>query len=145
MKFSRLRALGWNVPVSKSQRVAESHAPVEVNKTPTLIHRDLGMSYFHMINEELNEYRESVQNEDLNKEDRLIAIADALIDMLYLIFGAISAYGFKMIAKRLFLEVHRSNKTKIKDGNVVVNTDGKVMKRKEDYEAPYLSKIIFED
>ena len=134
----------WNKPVSEAQNKMDCHAPVEMNDTPKVIHRDLGMLYFHMLNEELREYREAVQDEDLTQEEKLIQIADALIDIQYVLNGAIAAHGLTDKAEALFKEVHRSNLTKIKDGNVVLNEDGKVMKRKDDYEAPFLSKILFE-
>tara|TARA_R110002020_G_scaffold448924_1_gene661872 strand:+ start:306 stop:752 length:447 start_codon:yes stop_codon:yes gene_type:complete len=133
----------WNQPISEAQKVMECHAPVVSNDKPTLIHRDTGMLYFHMLNEELNEFRAAVQDEESDKEARLIEVADALIDLTYIINGALDAYGLGKVSEELFNEVHRSNLTKIPNGNVILNEDGKVQKPKDTYEAPNLSAIIF--
>ena len=133
----------WNEPISEAQKLMNCHAPVVSNNKPTLIHRYMGMLYFHMLNEELQEFREAVQNEEMDKEARVIEIADALIDLTYIINGALDAYGLADKAEDLFNEVHRSNMTKIPDGNVILNEDGKVMKPKDTYEAPNLSAIIY--
>ena len=43
-------------------------------------------------------------------EENLVHIADALADLLYVVFGTAAAYGIPM--DEIFQEVHRSNMTK---------------------------------
>ena len=57
----------------------------------------------------------------------LTGIADALGDLLYVVYGAAVTYGIDM--EPVFNEIHRSNMTKIwPDGKVHKNDDGKVIK-----------------
>jgi predicted HAD superfamily Cof-like phosphohydrolase len=57
-----------------------------------------------LLEEEVAEYNQAVENRDL------VEIADALGDMVYVIFGTALAYGIDLDA--VFAEIHRSNMDK---------------------------------
>ncbi len=89
---------------------------------------------FDLIDEELTELHEGMQNESL------VEIADALTDLLYVVYGAGHAYGIDL--DKTFAEVHRSNMTKLgEDGKPIRREDGKVMKSSR-YEPPKLQEIV---
>lgn len=70
----------------------------------------------------------------------IIDIADALADLLYVVFGAALAYGIPIAD--VFAEVHRSNMTKsmLKDEKSV---KGKTLKG-DDYDPPNIRKVLEE-
>lgn len=76
-----------------------------------------------LLQEELEEYQRAGETGDL------VAIADALTDLLYVLLGTYIAHGLQDVAEELFEEVHRSNMSKL-DGNgePVTREDGKVLK-----------------
>ena len=87
-----------------------------------------------LINEEYKELVESMEQQDL------ISVADALTDLLYVVYGAGLAFGINL--DECFDEVHRSNMSKLdSNGNPIYREDGKVMKSPNYFE-PNLEKII---
>lgn len=67
-------------------------------------------------------------------------IADALGDLLYVVYGAAITYGIDM--EPIFNEIHRSNMTKIwPDGSVHRNEAGKVVKP-DSYSPANLAPIL---
>lgn len=70
-------------------------------------------------------------------QNELIAIADALGDILYVVLGTAVSYGLDM--ERIFAEIHRSNMTKVGGSK---RGDGKWLKP-ESYEPPRLGEIIY--
>ena len=87
-----------------------------------------------LIEEELEELKEAIVADDL------VAVADALTDILYVTYGAGAAFGMNLDV--CFHEVHSSNMTKVgPDGKPVYREDGKVMKG-PDYREPDLQTII---
>ena len=87
-----------------------------------------------LINEEYKELVESMEQQDL------IGVADALTDLLYVVYGAGLAFGINL--DECFDEVHRSNMSKLdSNGNPIYREDGKVMKSPNYFE-PNLEKII---
>jgi predicted HAD superfamily Cof-like phosphohydrolase len=76
-----------------------------------------------LIQEELNEYREAAEARDL------VAVADALSDLMYVVLGTYVSHGLQNVAEALFAEVHHSNMSKLdENGNVIYRADGKVLK-----------------
>lgn len=119
------------------EKVIEFHEVFgsEINYTPTLVGEDLESLRILLIEEELGELKEALS------EDNLVSIADALTDILYVVYGAGVTYGIDLDAT--FAEVHRSNMSKLgENGEVVEREDGKVLKG-PDYTPPNLFKILF--
>ena len=74
-----------------------------------------------LIREEYEELEEAIENKNL------IGVADALTDILYVVYGAGHAFGLDLDA--CFVEVHDSNMSKLgEDGRPVYRDDGKVLK-----------------
>jgi predicted HAD superfamily Cof-like phosphohydrolase len=74
-----------------------------------------------LIAEELDELREGIDNKDL------VEIADALADLLYVVYGVGHLYGVNL--DRCLDIVHTSNMTKLgEDGKPIYRDDGKIMK-----------------
>ena len=74
-----------------------------------------------LIQEELDELSDAVADRDM------IQIADALTDLLYVIYGAGHAFGIDL--DECFQEVHASNMSKLgENGRPIYREDGKVMK-----------------
>lgn len=87
-----------------------------------------------LIDEELNELREATGKQDL------VGIADALTDLLYVVYGAGHAYGINL--DDCFAEVHRSNMSKLdEESQPIYREDGKVLKG-PNYIPPDLGQII---
>ena len=89
-----------------------------------------------LIQEELNEYREAAEARDL------VAVADALSDLMYVVLGTYVSHGLQNAAEALFDEVHRSNMSKLDaDGQVIYRADGKVLKS-DRWRPPDLRSIL---
>lgn len=97
---------------------------------PTIPPLDVERLRVRLIEEELDEFRQAAHDEDFVK------IADALGDLLYVVYGAADAYGIDM--ESVFAEIHRSNMTKV-DGPR--RADGKILKS-ANWSPPRLEGII---
>jgi len=139
--FKKIRT-EWMSQVRNAQIKIGDNAPLELNNKPTLIHRDCAMRYYHMSLEEVNERREAIQSDSLTDEERLIEVADALADEYYLWAQAVISHGLEDKIEELVLEVHRSNLTKLQDGEMITNDIGKIQKPLS-YESPNLKSILF--
>lgn len=88
----------------------------------------------NLIEEEVQELREAMYRQDI------VEIADALADILYVVYGAGHAFGIDL--DKCYEEVHSSNMSKLdKNGKPIYRKDGKVMKG-ENYSPPNLLKIV---
>ena len=87
---------------------------------------------YNLIYEELSEYYLAGDT---------IEEADAIGDMLYLVFGAVIDAGLEDKIEAIFDEIHRSNMSKLEDGRPIYREDGKVMKGK-DYFPPNIKEIL---
>ena len=85
-----------------------------------------------LIEEELAELRNA------GEARNLVAVADALADMLYVVYGAAQAYGIDL--QPVFREIHRSNMSK-GDPEVVRRPDGKILKG-DHYSPPRVSEVM---
>ena len=92
---------------------------------------------YKLLQEELDEYWDAMVKGDI------VGIADALIDIQYVLIGAFEKHGInEECFEELFDEVHASNMSKLDDnGNPITREDGKVLKGKG-YFKPNLKKII---
>lgn len=87
-----------------------------------------------LIEEELQELKDAVNTKNT------IEIADALTDLLYVVYGAGHTYGINL--DKTFKEVHLSNMSKLgEDGKPIYREDGKVLKGPKFFE-PRLEEII---
>ena len=89
-----------------------------------------------LIEEELGE----LQNAIIDADGTLVDVADALSDLLYVVYGAGHSFGIDL--DKCFTEVHRSNMSKLgEDGKPIYREDGKVLKG-ENFREPNLNKIL---
>ena len=106
----------------------------EVLYIPTLPDFNLAALRLDLIEEEVQELRDGLGRSSL------LEVADALTDILYVVYGAGHAFGIDL--DDCFHEVHRSNMTKLgEDGRPLYREDGKVMKG-PNYEEPDLAQFV---
>ena len=90
-------------------------------KKPTLPNDELANLRLDLIAEETGELYSALA------EKNIVQIADALTDILYVVYGAGHAFGIDL--DDCFREVHESNMSKLgADGKPVYRDDGKVLK-----------------
>ena len=75
-------------------------------KKPSLIPKDRSDLRYNLMDEEVDEYREGVQNKDLEN------IAKEMCDILYTAYGTILEHGLQDIIDDVFREVHDSHMSK---------------------------------
>ena len=106
----------------------------EVKKTPELPDEETRKLRLELIAEELEELWDAIEDKNL------VAIADALTDILYVTYGAGHAFGIDL--DECFREVQRSNMSKLgEDGKPIYREDGKVLKG-PNYSEPDLKGLI---
>lgn len=108
---------------------------IPVRKNPTLIDEEEHNLKFNLMLEELNEYMLACSESNL--ED----VADAVVDMMYILYGIILAHGLSNVIFDMFEEVHNSNMSKLENGKVLRRSDGKIMKGSE-YFKPNLKQFL---
>ena len=105
-------------------------------KPTASISKDDYLLRFNLMKEENEEYLQAAKSGDL------VEIADAIGDMLYILCGTMLKHGLQEKMESIFLEIQRSNMSKLdKDGKPIYRKDGKVMKS-EMYFKPDIKKII---
>lgn len=106
----------------------------EVKSSPEFPDPVIQMLRVELIKEELQELQEAIHAKDI------VEVADALTDLLYVVYGAGAAFGIDLDA--CFEEVHESNMSKLMpDGTVKRREDGKVLKGPNFFE-PNLKKVL---
>lgn len=106
----------------------------EVLYIPTMPDFNLAALRLDLIEEEVQELRDGLGR------GSLLEVADALTDILYVVYGAGHAFGIDL--DDCFHEVHSSNMTKLgEDGRPIYREDGKVMKG-PNYREPDLGQFI---
>jgi predicted HAD superfamily Cof-like phosphohydrolase len=106
----------------------------EVKSEPGLPNEDVMDLRYELIREELDELAEGLVNKDI------VEIADALTDILYVVYGAGAAFGIDLDA--CFDEVQRSNMSKLgANGKPIYREDGKILKG-PDFFQPDLKKVL---
>ena len=91
-----------------------------------------------LIEEELGEFKDAI----LSADGTLVDVADALSDLLYVVYGAGHSFGLDLDA--CFKEVHRSNMSKLdENGEPIYREDGKVLKG-PDFTEPDLESMIYD-
>jgi predicted HAD superfamily Cof-like phosphohydrolase len=84
-----------------------------------------------LIEEELAEFRNAGEAQDV------VGVADALADLLYVVYGAAEEYGIDL--EPVFAEIHRSNMSK--DPRAGCRADGKVCKGTS-YQPPDVRGVV---
>lgn len=79
-----------------------------------------------LIQEELNELGDALHETVATTDERLVDVADALADLIYVVLGSAVVWGIDL--SPVFEEVHRSNMAKIVNGVVLRRADGKIEK-----------------
>jgi predicted HAD superfamily Cof-like phosphohydrolase len=140
MTFRRRRsdmAEGWKKPLDAAAAVAEFHKAfnLPMQQFPTTeVGDDLVKLRVALLEEEVDEFVTASEKGDL------IAIADALADIVYVIYGTALTYGIDLDA--VLREVHRSNMSKLdEDGKPLIREDGKVLKS-EQYFPPDVASVL---
>lgn len=123
----------------KIQSVYEFHEAFGIGNNQTPEH-NIGEREFELrhrlMKEENEEYLEACKNGDM------VEIADALGDMMYILYGTICKHGLQDRIGDIFDEIHRSNMSKLgADGKPIYREDGKVMKG-ENYFRPNIAKYL---
>jgi predicted HAD superfamily Cof-like phosphohydrolase len=105
-----------------------------IGTTPSLTATTTDQLRLDLVDEEVEELHRAIEDGDL------VAVADALADIVYVAFGAADTWGFDLGA--VILEVHRSNMTKLgEDGRPELRSDGKVLKGPH-YEPPNIPAVL---
>jgi predicted HAD superfamily Cof-like phosphohydrolase len=114
----------------KSFGISNNYEPtVELSK------KDIQLR-FDLLNEENNEYIEAAKNGDL------VEVADALGDIMYILFGTIMKHGMQHKIVEVFEEIQKSNMSKLDaNGQPIYREDGKVLKGPH-YFKPDIKKIL---
>ena len=87
-----------------------------------------------LLQEEVGEFITASEKGDL------VAIADALADIAYVVYGTALTYGIDLDSA--LREVHRSNMSKLgNDGKPLIRDDGKVLKS-ERYIPPDIASVL---
>jgi len=106
----------------------------EINTKPSFPDEKIVQLRYNLIKEELDELSSAIKDKDI------IEVADALTDLLYVVYGAGHSWGIDL--DKCFAEVQRSNMSKLgKDGEAIYNEHGKVMKG-PNYSKPNLKQFF---
>jgi predicted HAD superfamily Cof-like phosphohydrolase len=109
---------------------------IENNQSPTLLDEAGSRLRFELMKEENEEYLEATKHGDM------VEIADALGDQLYILCGTLLRHGLQHKIEEVFLEIQRSNMSKLDaDGNPIYREDGKVLKS-ELYFKPDIRSVL---
>lgn len=109
-----------------------------VIESPSIPAMDRQTLRYKLIKEETAELMEAFIKNDI------IAVADALTDLLYVVNGCVVECGLKDYIEDCHDEVHASNMSKLdENGKPIYRDDGKVLKG-PNYFAPNLKKILNE-
>lgn len=117
-----------------------------ISDSPCLISKEKAQLRYDLGKEELDEYLEAVENNDL------VEICDSLSDQLYILLGTILEHGLQHIIEDCFNEVQDSNMSKLDDsGNPIINGEngvwdetrakGKVLKSRN-FREPNLKQFL---
>jgi predicted HAD superfamily Cof-like phosphohydrolase len=124
--------------IPNSQKVRKFHTIFghEIRATPGFPDEKVRMFRRNFIREELEEL------EVADDQNDIVGVADALGDLLYVVYGAALVYGIDIDA--VFREIHRSNMSKLgEDGKPIYReSDNKVMKG-PNYFKPDLETVLF--
>lgn len=110
-----------------------------IQRSPNaVIPQDVKVVRQRILQEEVDELEDAAKKEDL------VAVADALGDIIYVALGTVISYGLQDKFEKVFAEIHRANMSKLDEqGKPIFRDDGKILKSKL-YTAPKLEPIILD-
>ena len=112
----------------------------EVKKEPEFPDDNTVNARIDLIHEEFDELKQAIYSDEARNEGTLVAIADALTDILYVTYGMAHSFGIDI--DECFRTVHVSNMSKLdEDGKPIYRDDGKVLKG-PNYRPPNLKEIM---
>ena len=119
--------------------VAAFHAAFDLPRQPlpcAEVSAELAQLRVDLLVEEVGEFADATRNHDI------VAMADALGDIVYVAYGAAVTYGIDLDA--VVAEIHRSNMSKLDAaGRPVLREDGKVLKSSR-YRPPDVKRVLAE-
>jgi predicted HAD superfamily Cof-like phosphohydrolase len=119
--------------------VAAFHAAFDLPRQPlprANVNADLAQLRVDLLVEEVGEFADATSDQDI------VAMADALGDIVYVAYGAAVTYGIDLDA--VLAEIHRSNMSKLDaNGRPVLREDGKVLKSSR-YRPPNVERVLTE-
>ncbi len=116
-------------PEQQMVRDFHAHYLKDNGEVPTLVSDGTLLFRGRLIAEEAAEFLEAASDRDL------VEVADALVDILYVTYGAANVMGIDL--EPLFREVHRSNMSKLGRAD----STGKVTKGPE-WSAPRIEQLL---
>jgi predicted HAD superfamily Cof-like phosphohydrolase len=132
-----------NIPLREDHAIDVAAAVAEFHKAFSLPMRDtptaeidsyLAKLRIALLEEEVSEFVAASEKGDL------VGIADALADIVYVVYGTALTYGIDLDA--VLREVHRSNMSKLgSNGRPLIGGDGKVLKS-ERYFPPDIPAVL---
>lgn len=119
--------------VEQFMLAGEQDAPL----TPTVPDSSTAWLRMNMLLSEVNEYKEAKSacnqaklnlgtDQTTTQQAALVSMADALADMVYVIYGTAATYGIDL--DNVLDIVHDANMRKLVDGKVVKDEHGKIQK-----------------
>ena len=112
----------------------------EVKEEPKFPNDNTVNARIDLIHEEFDELKQAIYSDKARNEGTLVAIADALTDILYVTYGMAHSFGIDI--DECFRAVHVSNMSKLdEDGKPIYRDDGKVLKG-PNYRPPNLKEIM---
>ena len=134
-KLSKKKPLATNFDRVKAFMLMFGQEVVEKPEWPDAKTMELRID---LIEEELGELKDGI----LLGDGTLVDVADALTDLLYVIYGAGHSFGINL--DKCFEEVHNSNMSKLgNDGKPIYREDGKILKG-ENFREPNLKEVLNE-
>jgi len=117
----------------EQEKVRQFHEHIDYPRAdkPTLVDHALEEQRFNFILEELDEYLDATERDDI------VGIADALADLLYVVLGTAVVHGIDL--QPVFDAVHASNMTK--SPSTTVGTFKGCFKG-EGYRAPQIAELL---
>lgn len=119
--------------------VAAFHAAFDLPRRPlpcAEVSPELAQLRVDLLVEEVGEFADATRDQDI------VAMADALGDIVYVAYGAAVTYGIDLDA--VVAEIHRSNMSKLDAaGRPVLREDGKVLKSSR-YRPPDVKRVLAE-
>jgi predicted HAD superfamily Cof-like phosphohydrolase len=128
----------------------ETSEPLDIASAVADFHNAFRLPVRHLpsaeINQSLASLRVALLQEEVDEfvtasgEGDLVGIADALADIVYVIYGTALTYGIDLDS--VLREVHRSNMSKLdSDGKPILREDGKVIKSSQ-YFPPDIAAVL---